>query len=61
MFKLGLYREIKNINVILKGLMRLLKKDISLMRSQNQDTNISKEYSDCSRGNTGIRLQHCDL
>lgn len=43
MFKLGLYREIKNINDILKCLISLLEKNIKIMRtSSNSNSRVSK-------------------
>ena len=42
MFKLGLYREIKNINILLKCLIQMLKKDIKVLKSTNLDIQNSK-------------------
>ena len=46
MFKLGLYREIRYINLLLQSLIALLDKDIKVLRERNDDTDRSNSVID---------------
>ena len=42
MFKLGLYREIRYINLLLQSLIALLDKDIKVLRERGSDPDRSR-------------------